>query len=80
MWALVMIVLLLLVIMVLWPDREGLTGNEVYQKTGGKVDESYDKFKSQVPEAHIVNYSDFKQLQKEGNYKPENIEKMLNNK
>jgi len=78
MWSIITLILLISIIFVLWDKKEGLTGNEVYQKTGGKVDDSYDKFKSQVPEAHIVNYADFRKLQKEGKYTPDNIEKMLN--
>lgn len=58
-------------------QSECLTGLEVFSKTGGKLEMSYDDMKTKLPDANIVNYYDLKKLYKEGKYTPDNIDKAL---
>jgi hypothetical protein len=76
-WSICALILLVLIAWVLWPSKEHMTGQEVYNKSGGIVDDVYDKFREKVPDAHIVNYYDFKKLYKDGKYTPANIDTFL---
>jgi len=77
MWGVLAIVIMLLIIYILYDKKEHLTGQDVYNRCNGKLDPKYEDFKQKVPEAHIVNYYDFKKLDKEGRFTPDNIQSVL---
>ena len=75
MWILLIVVLFLVVMF--WSRKECMTGKEVYDKTGGSMDMSYTAFKKKLPEAHIVNYHDLRDLYHKDNFTPESINKVI---
>lgn len=74
---LILVLILLVCYFCVIKNKEHMTGAEVFEKTGGKLDMNYEKFLSKLPEANIVNYYDLKKIYSEGNYTPNNIDKYL---
>lgn len=54
-----------------------MSGQEVFNKTNGKIDMSYEKFKEKLPEMHSVNYYDLRKLHKDNKYTPQNIDSVI---
>lgn len=59
-------------------NKECMSGKEVFNKTNGNLNMSYEKFREKVPELHSVNYYDLRGLHKNGQYTPDNIDKTIN--
>lgn len=59
-------------------NQENMSGKEVYDKTKGNLNLTYEQFRETIPELHSVNYYDLRNLHKTGSYTPENIDKVIN--
>ena len=72
-----LLVLLLVILCYYYYSSEHMTGEEIYNSTNGHMKHSYNEFQDMIPEGHIVNYYDLRNLDKNGKYTPDNIKSVM---